>query len=1015
MASGVDSQQDGETERTRHWHPVRWVGRCLARWDWLLAGGGVAALALRASIEAVPPRPWWGGAAAVVCLAGAFLFRTSISWTPLWLCWLYALWPVPAPAVACGLALVAAVAWLARNLEGRRCPMLVIDGLVFLAALALYVGTLAPTILPADSGEFQIVGPLLGVAHPPGYALFTLLAKGFSLLPLGEVAWRVNLMGAVTGALTLVAVGQTARRIGGTPWAGIVAAAALGFSTTFWAQSTTVNIRALTVLLAALSCDCLVRFLLAPAGSREGIRALTGLAVSLGFGISHHGSLAFWLPVCGATILWHDPGLLRRLRTWPRYLLAFLLPFLADLYIVVRAITGAPFGTGELVDAQRVIDHLLGKGFGGDMFAFLVWDRVLWERFRVVGNILAFQFGLPLLVLAILGWIGLAWRKPKVAVLLGGMWATMAFTVATYRAPQSVEYMMPAYVPMALCMGYAVSLVGQTHSIRQANMPGRTRGPAPTGVRALLVAVVLWPVLALGYANLSGYVQLHGDRSARAYAESVLLNAPPGAHILSNWHWYTPLLYLQLVEGQRSDVEVTYLYPQGATAMPQAWAQRIVHELEASNRPLIVTNMYPTYADLPYRFAPAGQAFRVYAGPSRDAPPDLVRVDADLADRSQGDARSLIRFLGYQVVHSSPVRPGDRITVDLAWQPLVPLQRPYSTFVHLVGEDNTPLGQRDQRHDAAVTYEPGEVLVDRYEFPLFLTAAPGTYRLVAGAYWQEGDAWHRLTTGNGGDAVLLATVPVVPSTLPPVTLHPLYRPFADGPVLVGVDYDDTLPAQRRVYLHWQAGDRPAVARLYGGGNVLAQARVPAWTGRGYVTTALDVPPGVTALRVSIESVGGGVALPIRGVWGIVGSGSVALPRSAADPHYLPFGGSIALVGVEASPAWNAGKRERVTLRFLALRSIVDDTVVSVSAEGPGMPLIQSDSVPALGAIPTFKWVRGSQVTDVHLLSVPADARGEIELALGLYDAFTARALPPLDERIARLGRAEVPLRRIDIK
>jgi len=150
-------------------------------------------------------------------------------------------------------------------------------------------------------------------------------------------------------------------------------------------------------------------------------------------------------------------------------------------------------------------------------------------------------------------------------------------------------------------------------------------------------------------------------------------------------------------------------------------------------------------------------------------------------------------------------------------------------------------------------------------------------------------------------------------------------------------------------------------------------------------------------------------------WGIASSGLVALPRPTADPHYLPLGGSIALVGVEASPTWDAGERERVTLRFLSLRSIVDDTIVSVSATGPGMPLTQSDSVPALGAIPTFKWIRGSQVTDAHLLSVPAGARGEAELALGLYDAFTARALPPLDERIARLGLAGVPLQRINCR
>ena len=41
------------------------------------------------------------------------------------------------------------------------------------------------------------------VAHPPGYPLFTLLAKLFmTVVPLGSVAWRVNLLSAVSGALS---------------------------------------------------------------------------------------------------------------------------------------------------------------------------------------------------------------------------------------------------------------------------------------------------------------------------------------------------------------------------------------------------------------------------------------------------------------------------------------------------------------------------------------------------------------------------------------------------------------------------------------------------------------------------------------------------------------------------------------------------------------------------------------------------------------------------------------------
>jgi len=45
------------------------------------------------------------------------------------------------------------------------------EGVITLVALALYLATLAPGLLPADAGEFQIVASTLGIAHPPGYPL----------------------------------------------------------------------------------------------------------------------------------------------------------------------------------------------------------------------------------------------------------------------------------------------------------------------------------------------------------------------------------------------------------------------------------------------------------------------------------------------------------------------------------------------------------------------------------------------------------------------------------------------------------------------------------------------------------------------------------------------------------------------------------------------------------------------------------------------------------------------------
>src|SRR6266704_3714087 len=74
-------------------------------------------------------------------------------------------------------------------------------GAVFLVALFLYSWTLAPTVTLTDSGELIVVAHGLGVAHPPGFPLWVILAHLASLVPLGNVAVRINFSSALFAAL----------------------------------------------------------------------------------------------------------------------------------------------------------------------------------------------------------------------------------------------------------------------------------------------------------------------------------------------------------------------------------------------------------------------------------------------------------------------------------------------------------------------------------------------------------------------------------------------------------------------------------------------------------------------------------------------------------------------------------------------------------------------------------------------------------------------------------------------
>jgi hypothetical protein len=122
------------------------------------------------------------------------------------------------------------------------------------ASLALYVWTLAPSVatLFDDSLEFPLVSYRLAIAHPTGYPLYTLLGKLFTLGP-QNVAWSVNLLSAVAGALTVTLVYLIARQLTRRRLPALLGAVALAVSPVFWSQSVVAEVYTLSgAFVAAL-------------------------------------------------------------------------------------------------------------------------------------------------------------------------------------------------------------------------------------------------------------------------------------------------------------------------------------------------------------------------------------------------------------------------------------------------------------------------------------------------------------------------------------------------------------------------------------------------------------------------------------------------------------------------------------------------------------------------------------------------------------------------------------------
>ncbi len=938
-------------------------------------------------------------------------------WTTLPL-WLYVLWPRQDPAIAWGVGLTSLITWLIQDvfrttqmpwqaasgttgapesgtLAGIR--FLKLEVFVFLIALVVYLFTLSPGLQPADGGEFQLVAARFGVAHPPGYPLYSILGGVFVRVPLGpNPAWRLNLFSAITAAATLALVSGIGRKMTRSVVGGILPALTLGSATTFWATATSASIRPLAAFFTALSlyalCAPQVRLRL----SRfvVSVSRPTLFAIALGLGVAHHASLLFMGAVGLIYLLLVDPTLLRQPRRWRVPFAALALTQLVWLYLPLRDAVGAPLAPGDLTSIGGLMHHILARGFAGDMFAFATPEH-LPDRLALLPTLLRFQFNPLLLIAALIGALLLLRRDWRWFVLLVGGFALHTFVTLTYRAPQTIEYEMPAFVTLALLTAQIARDEG-----RWSRLTGHVANVWGWVVAAAIVAGLF--NLAAGWPSFRA---LSRQDDARQHAEALLQAVPHQAVVLSNWHWATPMWYLQQVERLRPDVEAKYVAPQGES-LAQNWVDAIAEYADV--RPTVAIRYFePEYQGLPYRFEPLGSAFFVQSQPLEAPPQQLTPLNIDLEGQ--------VRLLGYALesdeaaTDEGPVlRPGQPLALNLAWTPLQRLEGDVALFAHLL-RDGRLVGQGNDQRLAAGDYEPGEVIVNRFLVYPFVGEMPGDAQLSVGVYRPDVPGAPRLTASDGADQAHLKAVPMRPAELPPITSRPQWVPFEGGPTLAGVDWDTTVAGQLRLYLHWAGRSHPTALEttVKQAGTVLAQARVDL-PGKGYVSSVYDLPWGAGPLVLTADT-------RAIGPWGVARD-QLSLPLPRSGERYVPIGGEMILMSAAADrqTALSPGDQIRYDLRLVATRPLLRDRIISVSliglnADGSWIWRDLYDGVPALGAVPTFKWVRGSSVLDRHRLIVPEDAPSGLALGqLRVYDHYTQAVLPPLDPRLLSEGLS-VPL------
>jgi Protein O-mannosyl-transferase TMEM260-like len=317
---------------------------------------------------------------------------------------------------------------------------LALAGAAAVASLAVYVATLAPGLIAiTDTPKFQFIGRILGTAHPPGYPLYVMVSHVFGYLPIGSLAYRINLMSAVFSAAACGLLVIAARLLGVGRAASVAAALSFAFGSAVWYVSTIAEVYALNSFFVA----AIVTALFAWGRTNRAVWFYAAVAL-VGISLGNHTTTVFMIPATAVCACLAAPRFALRPRTIAASAAIVAAALTQYLFIVVRNQQGA-WGEApawnltqlaQVVAGAQYYSDVMPNGFGGFLATIV----------PAVGTMFMREMSAAGLAISALGIVVLWERaKPALALLLVAL-AGYAGFAAAYTPKEFEVFLIPAFV-----------------------------------------------------------------------------------------------------------------------------------------------------------------------------------------------------------------------------------------------------------------------------------------------------------------------------------------------------------------------------------------------------------------------------------------------------------------------------------------------------------------------------------------------------------------------------------------
>lgn len=363
----------------------------------------------------------------------------------------------------------------------------IVGVLVFLISFFTYLKTLTPDVALHDSGELITCAYLLGIPHPPGYPFYCLFGKlTMTILPIGNIAYRMNIASALCASLACLMVYFIVLEISGTGklssfnvsirnskfkilnWISfipaVVATLMLAFATTFWEQAVIAEKYTLNALFTTLIIFILLKWQEAVVKYKNPQSAVRNpqfylylFALAIGLSFTHHFQTIFLIPASIfliITILCKNSKLLT-LNSILKMLCCFILPLSLYLYLPLSAIFRPEINMGDPQTWERFLEHVNATQFGG-YFEASIFD--FFKRlYTYTTQFFTHQFTIYLVGFGLIGAFFLFLKQLRLFIFLSLILMVNILHSLFYNIPNIQDYYLPAFIIFSIWIGYGVA------------------------------------------------------------------------------------------------------------------------------------------------------------------------------------------------------------------------------------------------------------------------------------------------------------------------------------------------------------------------------------------------------------------------------------------------------------------------------------------------------------------------------------------------------------------------------